>query len=106
MVSAEPDLYLAQYSLGVALARTAKYAETIKHLHKAIELQPDSAWAHYEMGASLLKTGDYKTAIIHLEIASGRLPAFASAHLFLAEAYEHVGRAEDAKKERSKVAQK
>jgi arylsulfatase A-like enzyme/Tfp pilus assembly protein PilF len=106
MVSAEPDLYLAQYSLGVALARKAKYAEAIKHLHKAIELQPDSAWAHYEMGASLLKTGDYKTAIIHLEIASGRLPAFASAHLFLADAFEHVGRAEDAKKERSKVAQK
>jgi arylsulfatase A-like enzyme len=106
MVSAEPDLYLAQYSLGVALARKAKYAEAIKHLHKAIELQPDSAGAHYEMGASLLKSGDYKTAIIHLEIASGRLPACASAHLFLADAYEHVGRAEDAKKERSKVAQK
>jgi arylsulfatase A-like enzyme len=106
IVSAEPEVYLAQYSLGVALARKAKYAEAIKHLHKAIELQPDSAWAHYEMGASLLKTGDYKTAIIHLEIASGRVPAFASAHVFLAEAYEHVGRAEDAKKERSKVAQK
>jgi tetratricopeptide (TPR) repeat protein len=106
IVSAEPEVYLAQYSLGVALARKAKYAEAIKHLHKAIELQPDSAWAHYEMGASLLKTGDYKTAIIHLEIASGRLPAFAPAHLFLAEAYEHAGRVEDAKKERSKVAQK
>jgi arylsulfatase A-like enzyme len=106
IVSADPEIYLAQYSLGVALARKAKYAEAIKHLHKGIELQPDSTWAHYEMGASLLKTGDYKAAIIHLEIASGRLPAFASAHLFLAEAYEHAGRVEDAKKERSKVAQK
>jgi len=106
IVSADPNLYLAQYSLGVALANKAKYAEALKHLHKAIELQPDSAWAHYVMGTSLLKAGDYKTAIIHLEIAAGRLPAFAPAHLFLAEAYEHTGRTEEAKRERSKVAQK
>jgi arylsulfatase A-like enzyme/Tfp pilus assembly protein PilF len=102
IVSADPNLYLARYTLGVALARNAQYAEAAKHLHKAIELQPDSAWAHYEMGATLLKTGDFKTAIVHLEIATGRLPAFAPAHVSLAEAYEHMGRAEDAKRERSK----
>ena len=99
VVSADPNLYLAQYTLGAALARKAQYAEAAKHLHKAIELQPDSAWAHYEIGASLLKTGDFKTAIVHLEIATGRLPGFWAAHLALAEAYEHLGRAEDAKKE-------
>jgi choline-sulfatase len=103
IVSADPNLYLAQYTLGVALARKAQYAEAAKHLHKAIELQPDSAWAHYEMGACLIKTGDFKTAIVHLEIATGRLPGFAPAHLSLAEAYEHAGRAEDAKRERSKA---
>jgi arylsulfatase A-like enzyme len=105
-VSADPNLYLAQYALGAALARKGEYAEAAKHLHKAIELQPDSAWAHYEMGATLLKTGDFKTAVVHLEIATGRLPAFAPAHLFLAEAYEHLGRTEDAKRERSKGGQK
>jgi ligand-binding sensor domain-containing protein len=66
-------------------------------------LQPDSAWAHYEIGATLLKTGDFKTAIVHLEIATGRLPNFAPAHLSLAEAYEHTGRTEDAKRERTRV---
>jgi len=106
IVSADPNLYLAQYTLGAALARKAQYAEAAKHLHKAIELQPDSAWAHYEIGATLLKTGDFKTAIVHLEIATGRLPAFAPAHISLAEAYEHTGRAEDAKRERSKTGQK
>jgi len=100
--AADPNLYLAQYALGVALAQKAQYAEAVKHLHKAVELQPDSAWAHYEIGASLVKTGDFKTAIVHLEIATGRLPAFAPAHLSLAEAYEHTGRTEDAKRERSK----
>jgi arylsulfatase A-like enzyme len=103
IVSADPSLYLAQYALGAALARKAQYAEAVKHLHKAIELQPDSAWAHYEIGAALVKTGDFKTAIVHLEIATGRLPGFGAAHLALAEAYEHLGRAEDAKKEREKV---
>jgi tetratricopeptide (TPR) repeat protein len=103
IVVADSNLYLAQYTLGVALARKGEYAEAAKHLHKAIELQPDSAWAHYEIGATLLKTGDFKTAAVHLEIATGRLPAFAPAHLSLAEAYEHLGRTEDAKRERSKV---
>jgi tetratricopeptide (TPR) repeat protein len=106
IVSADPSLYLAQYTLGVALARKAQYAEAAKHLHKAIELQPDSAWAHYEIGATLLKTGDFKTTIVHLEIATGRLPGFAPARLSLAEAYEHTGRAEDAKRERAKGGQK
>jgi arylsulfatase A-like enzyme/Flp pilus assembly protein TadD len=106
IVAADPNLYLAQYTLGTALARKAQYAEAAKHLHKAIELQPDSAWAHYEIGAALVKAGDFKTAIVHLEIATGHLPAFAPAHLALAEAYEHMGRTEDAKRERSKGGQK
>jgi tetratricopeptide (TPR) repeat protein len=106
IVAADPNIYLAQYKLGVALARKAQYAEAAKHLHKAIELQPDSAWAHYEIGTTLLKTSDFKTAIVHLEIATGRLPGFALAHISLAEAYEHMGRAEDAKQERRKGGQK
>ena len=106
IVSADPNLYLAQYTLGTALARKAQYAEAAKHLHKAIELQPDSAWAHYEIGAALVKAGDFKTAIVHLEIATGRLPSFAPAHISLAEAYEHMGRTEDAKRERGKGGQK
>ena len=54
------------------------------------------------MGASLLKTGDYKTAVVHLEIASSRLPEFAGVHALLAQAYDHLGRAEEAKRERSR----
>jgi choline-sulfatase len=103
VVSADSNLYLAQYALGAALAAKTKYSEAANHLRKAIELQPDSAWAHYWIGATLVKTGDFKTAIVHLEIATGRLPGFGPAHLSLAEAYEHVGRGDDAKRERSKA---
>jgi choline-sulfatase len=95
-------MYLAQFVLGTALARQQQYPQAIEYLRHAIELQPDSTWAHFEMGSSLLKTGDYKTAVIHLEIASSRLPEFAESHSLLADAYEHLGRADDAKRERSK----
>jgi predicted Zn-dependent protease len=98
-------LYLAQYALGVGYARQKQYPKAVEHLHKAVELQPDSAWANYEIGTALLKTGDFKTAAVHLEIAASRLPECAQAHALLAQAYDHLGRAEDAKRERSKAGQ-
>jgi Flp pilus assembly protein TadD len=52
IVSANPNLYLAQYALGIALSRKAQYAEAAKPLHQALELQPGSARAHYEIGAN------------------------------------------------------
>jgi arylsulfatase A-like enzyme/Flp pilus assembly protein TadD len=101
VMSAGAKMYLAQVVMGAALARQQEYPRAIECLRRAIELQPDSTWAHFEMGFSLLKTGDYKTAVIHLEIASSRLPEFAQGHSLLAQAYEHLGRAADARSERS-----
>ncbi len=95
-------MYLAQFVMGAALARQQAYPQAIEYLRRAIELQPDSTWAHYEMGLSLLNSGDYTTAVVHLEIASSRLPEFAAAHPLLAQAYDHLGRAEDARRERSR----
>ena len=102
-VATGSNMYLAQYALGVALASQQQYQQAIEHLRRAIELQPDSAWAHYQMGSSLLKSGDYKTAVTHLEIASSRLPEFAEVHSRLAQAYDHQGRSEEAKRERSRA---
>jgi arylsulfatase A-like enzyme len=99
----QPNSYLAQYGLGVTLVQEQKFSEAIEHLHKAIELQPDSAWAHYAIGFSLFKTGDFNTSAIHLEIASGRLPQFSELHSTLSQVYEHLGRNEDAIRERTKA---
>ena len=93
VMAAASKMYLAQYVLGVALARQGQYPQAIERLRAAIELQPDSAWAHYQMGSSLLKTGDYKTAAIHLEIAASRLPDNPEVRARLAEAHERSDRA-------------
>ncbi|MBZ5599853.1 MAG: sulfatase-like hydrolase/transferase [Acidobacteriia bacterium] len=103
LVAVQPGMYLAQYALGVGYASQQQYGKAVEHLHKAVELQPDSAWANYEMGAALLKTGDFKTAAVHLEIATSRLPECSEAHALLAQAYEHMGRSQDAKRERDKA---
>jgi arylsulfatase A-like enzyme len=105
IATSQPNAYLPQFALGVALALQQRYPQAVEHLHKAIELQPDSAWAHFYMGISLLKTGDYKTAAVHLEIATSRLPLSAEAHKLLAESYDHLNRPQDAKKERLRAAQ-
>jgi tetratricopeptide (TPR) repeat protein len=96
-------MYLAQYVMGAAMTQRGQYSQAIERLRTAIALQPDSAWAHYVMGSCLLKSGDYKTAVIHLEIASSRLPDFGESHLLLAQAYDRLGRGEDAKRQRSRA---
>jgi Flp pilus assembly protein TadD len=105
LVAPQPDLWLAQYGLGVAYLQKQQYAQAVQHLRKAIELQPESPWAHFYMGQALLKTGDSKTAAVHLEIASSRLPKCADAHTLLAEAYDRLGRRDDANQQRAKAKQ-
>jgi choline-sulfatase len=105
VLAAGSKMYLVQFVMGAALARQRRFPQAIEYLRHAIELQPDSTWAHYEMGSALLNSGDYKTAIVHLEIASSRLPGFADAHSLLAQAYDHLGRTQDAARERSRAAE-
>ncbi len=102
VLAKQPDIYLAHFGLGRALAQKQRYTEAIEHLHKAITLQPDSTWANFEIGRALVKRGDFKTAAVHLEIAANRLPEFAEVHALLAEAYDHLGRKSDGERERGK----
>ena len=103
VLAKQTDVFLAQYGLGRALVQKQRYAEAIEHLHKAIQLQPDSSWANFEIGGALEKAGDFKTAAVHLEIAAGRMAEFPSVHALLADAYDHLGRKNDADRERGKI---
>jgi len=106
VLGSQPNTYLAQFAMGSTLFEQQQYADAIPYLHKAIELQPDSAWAHYTMGLTLIKTGDFKAAAVHLEITAGRLPQFPAVHAALAQAYEHLGRTQEAARERAGVDRK
>jgi choline-sulfatase len=103
LLSAEPNSFLIQYALGTAIAQQQQSEEAIEHLHRAIELRPDSALAQYQMGLLLMKTGDFKAAAVHLEIASTHAPSSSAAHTALADTYDHLGRKQEASRERAKV---
>lgn len=99
VLKSHPGIFLAQFAAGMARAEERQYTAAIPFLRKAIELRPQAAWAYYEMGEALARTGDWKGAATHLEIAVARLPEMAAAHATLAEAYQHLGRTAEAKKE-------
>lgn len=105
VLKSHAELFLAQFTAGLAKMQERQYQAAVPFLRKAIELQPQAAWAYYEMGEALARSGDWKGAATHLEIAVARLPEMAAAHSTLAEAYTHMGRAADAKKERERAQQ-
>jgi choline-sulfatase len=103
LLRSHAGMFLAQFAAGVAAVQQRQYGAAVPFLRKAIELQPQAAWAYYQMGEALARTGDWKGAATHLEIAVARLPEMADAHATLAEAYQHLGRAADAKREQERA---
>ncbi len=49
-VAADPDLFAAQYQLGLARARTENWTGAAEALDRAAALDPDFAYAHYYAG--------------------------------------------------------
>jgi tetratricopeptide (TPR) repeat protein len=49
-VAADPDLFAAQYQLGIARARTDNWTGAAAALERATEIDPDFAYAHYYAG--------------------------------------------------------
>ncbi len=91
-----------QFVMGAALARQQQYPQAIEYLRRAIELQPDSTWAHYEMGSQPSEDAAItKRRSFILRLPPAGYLILREAHSLLAQAYEHLGRAEDAKRERS-----
>jgi arylsulfatase A-like enzyme/Flp pilus assembly protein TadD len=105
VVKSHPGMFLAQFAAALAGMQQRQYAAAFPFLRKAIELDPQAAWAYFEMGEALAHSGDWKGAATHLEIAVARLPKMAEAHATLAEAYQHLGRATEAKREQERAEQ-
>jgi choline-sulfatase len=96
IASAQPNIFLVQWGLGLAYFNDRQYPEAIASLRKAIESKPNFAWAHEEMGRSLMKLNENNAAVVHLEIASRLMPNCPEMRSALAEVYQRLGRKADA----------
>jgi choline-sulfatase len=98
VLSAEPDMPLANLQLGQAWSELENYDKALPWLHKAVELTPESARAHFDLGSALAETGDWMGAAFQLEAAVVLVPNSDEMYFDLATAYENLGRESDARR--------
>ncbi|HEX5473524.1 MAG TPA: tetratricopeptide repeat protein [Vicinamibacterales bacterium] len=91
-----PENVRARETLAAALELDGQPDEALGQLREVLRAQPDYADARYLMGKILLARGDAAGAVDHLEIAARLAPADANIHYQLAQAYQKLGRPQDA----------
>jgi arylsulfatase A-like enzyme/Tfp pilus assembly protein PilF len=93
----------ARFSYGSVLARIDRVPEAVRELEATLELEPGHYRANLLLGRILDLQRNSGEAIAYLLRAAAAQPNSAEAHVFLADAYEHAGRSEDAARERTLV---
>ena len=126
LLELEPGHVNGRIALGVALNRQGKAQPAVGELRQAVTDDPSNPWAHRNLGAILLKLGQTDEGVIHLRRAAELNPEDGLAWFGLAQALELTGElagadtaylrvlsideygdlAEQARKGRSKIAQK
>jgi arylsulfatase A-like enzyme/Tfp pilus assembly protein PilF len=105
VVTRMPRFADGRYSLGSVYARIDRVPEALGELRTALELEPRHYRANLLLGRILFLQGQAGSARPHLERAVEVQPDSREAHAFLAEAYEKLGRAADAERERGRAEQ-
>jgi arylsulfatase A-like enzyme/Flp pilus assembly protein TadD len=98
-----PDWAEARFSLATTYARLDRMPDAIKEYEKVIQDRPNHYGAHLLLGRALALTGNPEAALPNLKAAATLQPASAEPHAFLADAYEQLGRRQDAERERSEA---
>jgi tetratricopeptide (TPR) repeat protein len=101
VVAKLPNLADAHLFLEMAYARTNRVPETIKECQKVLEFQPDHFGSYLILGRFLELSGDLEGAVPNLKRAASLDPEAPDPHIILADVYEHMGRTEDAARERA-----
>jgi arylsulfatase A-like enzyme/Tfp pilus assembly protein PilF len=96
VIKDDPQIYTAQYQLGLSYNRQQKYAEAVPHLKAATVIQPDSGIANYQLGLALFETGDISGAGSAFEQVLTQNPKWADAHFSLGSVYARSDRIRDA----------
>jgi tetratricopeptide (TPR) repeat protein len=88
--------YVAQFNLGLALAKQGRPKEAISHYSEALRINPAWAEAHNILGNALARQGNLRRAVSHYSEALRINPAMAEAHNNLGLALQMLGRVEEA----------
>src|SRR5262249_36822308 len=96
VVKSQPSIAIAQFNLGMALARQRRDERAVGPLREAVRLTPDHALARYELGVALYATGDLPEAAQQLERVAAAMPRWADAQYSLASVYARINRVPDA----------
>jgi tetratricopeptide (TPR) repeat protein len=95
----DPNNAGAEYVLGEIARRRDDFPQAVAHFSRAAKLDAMFADAFVGWGRSLNSAEKYAEAIPPLEHAEKLQPSNPAPHFFLAVAYRHVGRREDAERE-------
>lgn len=99
IVKDDPQIYVAQYQLGLNLMRAKNYAQAVAPLQKAAALRPDAGNAHYQLGVALYNLGRLPESASQFEKVVGLSPKWAEAHYSLASVYARTDRVPEAVRE-------
>ncbi|MGB6383664.1 MAG: sulfatase-like hydrolase/transferase [Terriglobales bacterium] len=99
----KPDSAQFHFFTAAVYGHLMRVPEAIAEYKKALEIDPDYFDANLTYGRLLLQMGHPNTALPKLSQAVKVNPESPAAHWFLAEAYQQLGQAEDANRERAKA---
>ncbi len=101
VVAMAPDLAQGHIFLAHAYARAERVPETIKECERALELAPDDYGMNLTLGRFLEIAGEFEASLPKLKKAATLQPKDPAPHIFLADAYDRLGREADAVRERA-----
>ncbi len=84
-IEVQPDNWIAQTGLGMALTEQSRFDLALPHLERALELSGNSAEVHKKLGICLFWKGDAAHALNHFERSLEKNPASAETCFYVAD---------------------
>jgi len=94
-----PDDALAHHNLGLSLAASGRSEEALEQYSRALELKPGFLPARLSLGVGLLRLKKTRQAAAILEAGLAAGTGVPALHFQLGQAYEQLGRGDDAARE-------